>query len=421
MGPRSGLDAGRGTLGFPLIWSTVRRTGWSTWPRLTPGCAATRSRPPNRSTTSSNSSTTGSCRCPTRSSTPRQRQWRPGAATGSAVSMGTSATWPSLRLRRRRRRPPGSSSGRPAPFTTSFVTCWESKQSRNPRNGCVCPPSTGGTSSTRSWKRSLARSWRVRPGTNPQRTPRGRRRIMAVCRPSPSPAAPAYERRGLTGRDIFWRQDRREILRDLDRVLDDDSLQRNSEDTRVEAAELAFGTSDASIGPVSLALPDGRTVRFRGRADRVDVTGDGALHVIDYKTGGAGGYQSLSEDNPVLAGTKLQLPVYAQAARLHRGEPDASGAVRILVRVGQGRIQADRVPGHRPGVGSGGGDAGNDRGRHRSGRLSSPSQRQQHQPPMGMPILPIPTASGSPTCGGPGNERPATRPWPATSACANRT
>jgi hypothetical protein len=133
-----------------------------------------------------------------------------------------------------------------------------------------------------------------------------------------------YQRRGLTGREIFWRRDRTEILRDLGRLLEEDDKHRRRTATRLEAAELAFGTRDAAIGTVGLGLADGRTLSFIGRADRVDVAEDGTLHVIDYKTGKADHYTELSQQNPVLRGKKLQLPVYGQAARLHRGQPDAA-------------------------------------------------------------------------------------------------
>ena len=57
------------------------------------------------------------------------------------------------------------------------------------------------------------------------------------------------------------------------------------------AAELAFGFPGAELGTVALDLPDGRAVRFRGFADRVDVADDGTLHVLDYKTGKADAYR----------------------------------------------------------------------------------------------------------------------------------
>ncbi|MGH8980244.1 MAG: PD-(D/E)XK nuclease family protein, partial [Acidimicrobiales bacterium] len=57
----------------------------------------------------------------------------------------------------------------------------------------------------------------------------------------------------------------------------------------------------------------GRTVRFRGRIDRVDSRPGGALTVIDYKTGAVS--DVAPGDDPLAGGTRLQLPVYALAAR----------------------------------------------------------------------------------------------------------
>jgi hypothetical protein len=132
-----------------------------------------------------------------------------------------------------------------------------------------------------------------------------------------------YERKGLTGRPIFWRRDKRRIIEDLRRVLELDSEQRRRTETRPVAAELSFGLPDAPIGTVALALDDGREVQFRGKADRVDVAADGAIHVVDYKTGSARAYRGLSEENPDLGGTRLQLPIYGQAARVSQAQPDA--------------------------------------------------------------------------------------------------
>ena len=72
-----------------------------------------------------------------------------------------------------------------------------------------------------------------------------------------------------------------------------------------------------------LALPDGRAVRFRGRADRLDMAEDGTLHVVDYKTGRHDAYRSLSAEEPDQQGRRLQLAVYGAAARAHHGTPDA--------------------------------------------------------------------------------------------------
>ena len=71
---------------------------------------------------------------------------------------------------------------------------------------------------------------------------------------------------------------------------------------------------------MEIPLDDGRALRFRGRADRLDITGDGTLHVVDYKTGKlSDSYRAITDDDPVAGGTKLQLPVYGLAARAYHG------------------------------------------------------------------------------------------------------
>jgi ATP-dependent helicase/nuclease subunit B len=132
-----------------------------------------------------------------------------------------------------------------------------------------------------------------------------------------------YEARGLTGRPIFWQRDRKLIHLDLQRFLTIDSAHRRTTGTRPVAAELAFGLGRSELGTVAIAIPGGRAVHFRGKADRVDVADDGTLHVVDYKTGSNRAFKTLSEDNPDDGGQKLQLAVYGQAARLLRGTPDA--------------------------------------------------------------------------------------------------
>jgi ATP-dependent helicase/nuclease subunit B len=134
-----------------------------------------------------------------------------------------------------------------------------------------------------------------------------------------------YEERGLTGRPVFWRRERAQILALADRFLTDDDTHRLRDGTRPAAAELRFGYGDDAPGPgpVTLALADGRSLRFRGSADRVDLADDGTIHVVDYKTGKADDFRRLGPDNPDEHGTKLQLPVYGLAARQFVGRPDA--------------------------------------------------------------------------------------------------
>jgi hypothetical protein len=61
-------------------------------------------------------------------------------------------------------------------------------------------------------------------------------------------------------------------------------------------------------------------LRFRGAADRVDGSGTDLL-VIDYKTGKSSPVGD--GHDPTAAGTKLQLPVYALAARTAFGTADS--------------------------------------------------------------------------------------------------
>lgn len=124
------------------------------------------------------------------------------------------------------------------------------------------------------------------------------------------------EARGLTGRPLTWRRTRAEVLADLDVFLSKDDEHRRSRGVRPAEAEMAFGLGDSP--PLSLKLPSGRTLTFRGSADRVDRAEDGHLVVLDYKTGSVARYKELADD-PVQAGTALQLGVYAEAARASLG------------------------------------------------------------------------------------------------------
>ncbi|HEV7526974.1 MAG TPA: PD-(D/E)XK nuclease family protein [Acidimicrobiia bacterium] len=131
------------------------------------------------------------------------------------------------------------------------------------------------------------------------------------------------EARGLTGRRLLWHRDRRLILAELDAFLDADEQYRADGVAQTLATELAFGMSEAgSIDAIEVPLGDGRVVRVRGKADRVDRRAGGELVVIDYKTGAERDYRVLNHDAPVTAGQHLQLPVYAYAARAAFGAPD---------------------------------------------------------------------------------------------------
>jgi len=132
--------------------------------------------------------------------------------------------------------------------------------------------------------------------------------------------AAEFEGRGVTGHRLLWRQERNRIAADLQLLLDDDELVR-AQTGRVQVrSELTFGIREHPA--VRVGLADGREIWFRGSADRVDRAGR-ALVVVDYKTGSAGPFKTISAVNPTADGTKLQLPVYAHAARAGLGPPEA--------------------------------------------------------------------------------------------------
>ncbi|MGQ0432649.1 MAG: PD-(D/E)XK nuclease family protein, partial [Microthrixaceae bacterium] len=164
----------------------------------------------------------------------------------------------------------------------------------------------------------LARPESDRPGPSDPWTTADRGRLHEIG----EQRCDEVEAKGITGRPIFWKRDRRRILVDLQHFLDADEQYRALHQTVPIAVELGFGFGDTP--PVLVPLPDGRALRVRGRADRLDRAVDGTLHVVDYKTGRVGdAYRGLGEDDPIKAGTKLQLPLYGLAGRQAEGRPDA--------------------------------------------------------------------------------------------------
>ena len=136
------------------------------------------------------------------------------------------------------------------------------------------------------------------------------------------------EAQGVTGRPLLWAAAREDILADLDAFLEEDSKRLVDHDLAPLGIEQAFGMDDAAAArpmdppvpgegwqSVELTLKDNTKLRFHGFIDRVDVDAAGSLlWVIDYKTGSANPYKEMGGD-PLDRGRRLQLPVYALAAR----------------------------------------------------------------------------------------------------------
>jgi RecB family exonuclease len=122
------------------------------------------------------------------------------------------------------------------------------------------------------------------------------------------------ERRGLTGRPSLWFRERIRLRADLQAWLDTDSGWRQSRGTELLASEQRFGFDDGGWPAAAVTLGDGRSLRFRGVIDRVDASPTRGV-VTDHKTGSDTAFADLVADRPHARGTKLQLLVYAAAAR----------------------------------------------------------------------------------------------------------
>jgi len=144
------------------------------------------------------------------------------------------------------------------------------------------------------------------PGFGEPWTPEHRERMRLIA----EEVMADFERRGLTGHPRLWERDREQLRLDLELILDLDDAAHATRDSRIIASELPFGMHGRPAVRVEV---DGGTIAMRGSADRVDQTRDGALLVTDFKTGSARGFKDIRKD-PVAAGQKLQLPLYALAA-----------------------------------------------------------------------------------------------------------
>jgi ATP-dependent helicase/DNAse subunit B len=125
--------------------------------------------------------------------------------------------------------------------------------------------------------------------------------------------------RGITGGVVRTRLLRQWLMAEMHSFLTKDDELRSLYQSTPWAAEFSFGFEDS---PALEGLYAGRHLRLRGSVDRIDLTADGGLVVIDYK-GGSGRQFDKLESNPLDDGRRLQLPLYARAVaeRLERDGP----------------------------------------------------------------------------------------------------
>ncbi len=110
----------------------------------------------------------------------------------------------------------------------------------------------------------------------------------------------------------WWQHTRAQIEEDVRRNIS--CMCEDSEEFHAIRTEVRFR------GPTALIVTVGDlTFRVQGVIDRVDANRDGQVRIVDYKTAGKQPFTPQA----VQQGKKLQLPLYAAAARdaLHLGEP----------------------------------------------------------------------------------------------------
>ncbi|MGH9027434.1 MAG: PD-(D/E)XK nuclease family protein, partial [Acidimicrobiia bacterium] len=131
------------------------------------------------------------------------------------------------------------------------------------------------------------------------------------------------EAAGLTGHPRRWTLERRRLERELAVFLTQDEELRAEHGVLpvMGGLEYSFGFEDGA--PAVTFETAGRQVTFRGRIDRIDSSPDGTHAVVwDYKTGHR--VAKINAVDPLDAGTRLQLPVYAHAATDLTGTDDVA-------------------------------------------------------------------------------------------------
>ncbi|MCP4228181.1 MAG: hypothetical protein GY773_32940 [Actinomycetia bacterium] len=143
----------------------------------------------------------------------------------------------------------------------------------------------------------------------------------------------AAQARGITGGRVSTMILHRRLTTEMDLFIETDNALRAERRSTPVQVELGFGFDD---DPSELSLPDGRTLRLRGRVDRVDATDDGGVLVIDYKGGSGRAFSTMAAD-PLDRGRRLQLPLYARVVADKLGRTGPRTALYWLTRNGEVR------------------------------------------------------------------------------------
>lgn len=159
-----------------------------------------------------------------------------------------------------------------------------------------------------------------------------------------------FERSGAVGYPFMWEVEKARILTDLEGVLANELA--NDRGYVPQYFEPRFGPAPSwvKVPPGSTSQPleltvGGRSLRFVGKIDRIDIGPRQAARVIDYKTGGVYG----EKDNRFRGAQSLQLPLYLLAADemlKHQGIPARAKEALYYYATGRGgyrRIRFDRA------------------------------------------------------------------------------
>lgn len=137
------------------------------------------------------------------------------------------------------------------------------------------------------------------------------------------------ETRGITGGQVKTKLLHRSLFNELLNFLDTDDRLRMERRSVPYAAEYSFGFADS---PALEGLWAGRRMQLRGSVDRVDLTEDGGLLVIDYKGGSRRPFEGM-DANPLDDGRRLQLPLYARAVAERLERPGERTGLYWLTKV----------------------------------------------------------------------------------------
>jgi ATP-dependent helicase/DNAse subunit B len=120
----------------------------------------------------------------------------------------------------------------------------------------------------------------------------------------------AQEEKGLPIPDLLWEREKRLMEQYIWNAIRFFATAPpwNRTGMQPDAFEFSFGMENESHDALSIQLDD-KTLKLRGRADRLDLNRAGEFTVVDYKTSGG------KKVKDFYSGRALQLPLYALAAK----------------------------------------------------------------------------------------------------------